>query len=191
MGLVLESESSSSSLLVAAVSDTGDMVTQHWVLLAQGDAIRQQDWLPPPPARPIPFFLLFFSFFTWNTDIGSFLVLLADLALLSGSLLSSAGTGELMTSQSRGWAVMGTRGDKEQQKGLSWEEIAWGGAMQPPEPPGTVTGTRCKALPSSQQGQMPVTTELGSSHPCPLGTHPSPSASSPPRLREALWEVSS
>lgn len=163
MGLVLESESSSSSLLVAAVSDTGDMVTQHWVLLAQGDAIRQQDWLPPPTAHPIPFFLLFFSFFTWNTDIGSFLVLLADLALLSGSLLSSAGTGELMTSQTGGWGVMGTRGDKEQQKGLSWGEIAWGGVMtlQPPEPPGTVTVTGWKALPSSQEGQMPVTTELG------------------------------
>lgn len=111
MGLVLESESSSSSLLVAAVRDVRDMVTQHWVLSAQGDAIRQQDWLPPPPAHPIPFFLLFFSFFTWNTDIGSFLVLLADLALLSGSLLSSAGTEELMTSQTGGWgwAVMGTR----------------------------------------------------------------------------------
>lgn len=86
-------------------------MTQQWLLLAQGDAIWQQNWLPPPPARPIPFFLFFFSFFTWNTDIGSFLVLLADLALLSGSLLSSAGTEEMMTSQPGGWewAVTGTR----------------------------------------------------------------------------------
>lgn len=101
------------------------------MLVAQGDAIRRQDQLPPPPARPIPFFLLFFSFFTWNTDIGSFLVLLADLALLSGSLLSSAGTERADDQPARGMAT-GSGGDKEvtgleQQEGLSWEEIPWGG----------------------------------------------------------------
>lgn len=55
-----------------------------WVLL-------DEDANPP---HLIPFFLLFFSFFspfTWNMDVGSFLVLLVDLALLSALLLSPGG----------------------------------------------------------------------------------------------------
>lgn len=102
MGLVLESELSSSSLLVVAgkgTQGTPSHSTRSCQLRVMPGAV---GLAATPRAHPIPFFLLFFSFFspfTWNMDIGSFLVLLADLALPSGSLLSPGGTGELRGSQ--------------------------------------------------------------------------------------------
>lgn len=94
-----------------------------------------------PPTCPIPFFLLFFSFFspfTWNMDMDSFLVLLADLALPSGSLLSPGRTEELMSGQTEGRRQAGT-GDREvarwgQQEGVSWRKTAWGGDDCPTAP---------------------------------------------------------
>lgn len=80
-------------LLIAAGGGWGTRGHRYvaWVLLATGASWGQRGC---PPPSPVPFFLLFFSFFspfTWNMAVGSFLVLLEGLALPSGSLLSPGG----------------------------------------------------------------------------------------------------
>lgn len=80
-----------------------------------------------------------------------------------------------------------------QWEGRSWWEIAQGGviAPEPSKAPGMALGMGHGGA-SSQQGWTQVAKEAGSSHPCPLVTHPSASASSPgSHPRQPPWAASS